>query len=149
MSMERVVVRQDAQKHHSAGHCHSQPKHHASADTPTHRARYENSQPGSHSNLDQRSGDGDTPHSKQVFDVEMKTHTEHEHDDTQLGKLLRYLTLRYVPWRERSDRDPTEEIANDGRQLEPLRDEPEKDGSEEAARERIDEVEVLMHFDPT
>lgn len=81
--------------------------------------------------------------------MEMKTHTEHEQDDTQLGKLLRYLTLRYVPWSERSDRDPTEEITNDGRQLEPLRDEPEKDGSEEAARERIDEVEVLMHFDPT
>ncbi|MEY4514783.1 MAG: hypothetical protein RLZZ450_6905 [Pseudomonadota bacterium] len=95
---------------------------------------------GRHRDLNQRAWDGDLADGEQLFDVEVQTDAEHEQDDADLGQLGRELGVRHEAGRERPDQHACDEVADDGRQLEAVGDEPEHERGAECRGEREDQV---------
>src|SRR3546814_7444001 len=78
-------------------------------------------QPHSHEgrcrNLHQRSRDRDVSHRQQVTQREMQTNTEHEEDDTDLGKLIGETGISNKARSKGTNQDASEQIASDWRDL--------------------------------
>ncbi len=67
-------------------------------------------------NLEESPGNGDRAHGEQVAHPEMQTHSEHQQDDAHLRQLLGDVGVRHEARRERPDRDPSDQVADDRRE---------------------------------
>ena len=67
-------------------------------------------------------GHGDAPDGQQILEVEVQADAEHQQDDADLGELLGQLAVGDEAGRVRPDDDAGEQVADDRREAEPLRD---------------------------
>jgi hypothetical protein len=100
---------------------------------------------GGDGDLDQRARHRDAPHGEQVFHREVEAHPEHQQDDADLGELSRELEVGDEARRGRPDHDAGQQIADERRQPEPGRDEPENEGQAERRGQRRDQGQVVRH----
>jgi hypothetical protein len=83
-------------------------------------------------------------HGEQLLDVELETDAEHQQDDADLGELFRERSVRDEAGRVGPHEDAGEQVADDGRQPEAVRDVAEHERGGESSSERQDEI-VSMH----
>lgn len=95
--------------------------------------------------MQEGAGERDRADGEQFIHVEVEADPEHQENDPDVGQLLGDLGVRHEAGGERADGDAGDEIADDRREPEPLRHEPEEDRGREGAGQREDEVEVLRH----
>ena len=95
--------------------------------------------------LPDRAGKGDAPHGKQVADGKMDADAEHEQDDADLGELLRESGIDDDTWREGSDDDAREQVADEGRHAQAHGDEAEQEREAQAGGDRRDQGGLLGH----
>ena len=111
----------------------SQPQPAASADPGTEYRR--------DAALDERAGNRDRANGQQLLDVELQADAEHQQDDADLGELLGEMLVRDEARRVRADQQPREEIADDGRQAEPMGQVASGQRRRETSGQRHDQVE--------
>ena len=75
--------------------------------------------------------------------MEVEADTEEEENDAELGDLTGEFSIGLEAGRVRADDDAGQQIADDRRQLEPMRDRTEHQRSGEPAGEREDEIDVV------
>ena len=83
---------------------------------------------GRHQALDDRPGHGDPADGEQFLEVEVQPDAEHQQDDADLGQLLGQVPVGDEAGRVRPDDDPGQQVADDRRQPEPVRDVAEARG---------------------
>ena len=115
------MVGQHPQQHHGAGHRQGQAKDDAGGPGPAKRAGQHGPQHRRDQALDDGPGQGNTPHGQQFFEVEVQPHAEHQQDDPDLGQLFRQLLVGDKARRVGTDGNAAQEIPDEGRQPEPLR----------------------------
>ena len=91
----------------------------------------------------QGAGDRHAADFEQFADVEVQPHSEHQQDDTHFRQLLGDRGVGSKAGSMRADGDAGEEVADDGRQSQLLRDEAEDECCGEAGCQRQDEVDVM------
>ena len=79
-------------------------------------------------------------HGQQLLEVELQPDAEHQQDDADLGELLGQRRVGDEAGRVRPDQRAGQQIADDRRQAEPLRDVAEHQRRREAAGQRQDQV---------
>ena len=95
-----------------------------------------------------RAGHGHAPDGQQFLGVKLQADAEHQQDDADFGELLGELGVRDEAGRMRSDGDAGEQVADDRRQAEPMREIAEDERRAEAAGQREDESEFFhAHLD--
>jgi hypothetical protein len=75
--------------------------------------------------------------------VEVQPDAEHQQDDADLRELRGEGGVAHVPGRVGADDNTRQQVPDDRRELEPLRDEPEDPGGGERSRYGGDEGEVV------
>ena len=85
----------------------------------------------------------DPPHGEQLLEVEVQADAEHQQDDADLGELLRQRAVGDEARRVRADEQPGEQVADDRRQPEPVRDVAEDQRRGQAAGQRQDQIERM------
>ncbi len=93
--------------------------------------------------LKDRAGHRDAAHREKFLDVEVQPDPEHEQNHADIGKLLGEMRVGLEAGRVLADDDPREEISDDGRQPEPVRDVPKHEGRAERAGQRQDKFGVV------
>ena len=93
--------------------------------------------------LADRAGDGDVADGEQVVEVEVQADAEHQQDDADLGELLGERGVADEAGGVRADRDAGEQIADDGREAEPLRDAAQHPRGGERGGDGRDERQVV------
>ena len=89
-------------------------------------------------------GNRDAPHRQQFLEVELQPDAEHQQDDADLGELLGQRRVGDEAGRVRADQRAGEQVADDRRQAEPLREVAEHQRGGQAAGQREDQV-VAVH----
>ena len=111
---------------------------------PAERAREQRAQDGRDRTLRDGAGNGDPPHRQQFLDVELQADAEHQQDDADLRQLLGQGRVGDEAGRVRADQRAGEQVADDGRKPEALRDVAQDQRGAEASGQRQDQV-VCMH----
>ena len=102
-------------------------------------------QRGGDQDLPDRPGQRDPPDRQQVAQVEVHADAEHQQDDADLGQLGGHLRVGHEAGRLRAERDAGQEVADDRRQAQPLGDQPQHQGQDQADRQVDEEPEVAVH----
>ena len=89
-------------------------------------------------------GNRDPAHGEQFLDVKLQTDAEHEENDADLRELLGERGVRHESRGVRTDKRSGEQVADDGRESEPLGDVSQNEGGREPAGQRENQV-VRMH----
>lgn len=74
--------------------------------------------------------------------MEAKPDTEQEQDDADLGELFGNVAIRGEAWRERADENAGEDVSDNRRNLQPLRDEATNERGREPASKGREDVEL-------
>ena len=85
---------------------------------------------------------GDTADGEQIPGGEVHANAEHQQDDANLGKLRSEVGIGDEAGRERSDRDASKQVPDDGRQPQAHRDQAEDTCCRESDRDRADEFRL-------
>ena len=72
-------------------------------------------------------------HRQQLFEVELQADAEHQQDDADLGELLGHRRIDGQPGCVRAEQRAGEQVADDRRQAQPLRDVAENERAGKAA----------------
>ena len=108
----------------------------------------DDSQPRAEQRRDHALADGaghrDASHRQQLLDMELQADAEHQQDHADLGELFGHSRIHRHPGRVRADERAGQQIADNRRKSQPLRDVAEEERAAQARRERKDEV-VLVH----
>ena len=75
----------------------------------------------------------------------MKSNAEHQQDHADFGQFTRKMGIADKSWREGSDHDASDQIANQRRQLEPRGDHTEHEGEPQADGEQRDQRRGVGH----
>src|SRR5262245_66341156 len=75
----------------------------------------------------------------------MQTNTEHQQHHTDLGELLRQVEVGDETGRRRTDDDPGDQVAEQGRKLEAYRDEAQDQREPERGGNRGDQGDAVVH----
>ena len=75
----------------------------------------------------------------------MQAHAEHQQHHPDLGELRGEVRVGDEAWREGPDQDPGHEVADQRRQVQPGRHEPEHQRESQARGDGGDEREVVFH----
>ena len=89
--------------------------------------------------------DRDPPDGQQVLDRELDPDPEHQQDHADLGELAGDLGVRDDARRERAERDAGGDVADDGREPEPLGDQAADEGGNEPDGDGRDENGLVVH----
>ncbi len=100
---------------------------------------------GCYDDLPDRAGDRQPPHGQQIGDREVQTDAEHHEHDADLRQLTGEGAIGNVARGERPDHHAGDQIADQRRQLHPLRQEPETKGESETNGDRGDQRDVVRH----
>ncbi len=138
--VELVVVGQHANQHDGARDGQRHPEHEPRGPAPAERVREQRAERRGHRALPDRAGHRDAPHREQVLDVEVQADAEHQQDDADLGQLLGEARVGDEARRVRPDEQAGQQIADDRRQPEPVRDVAQDERRRQAAGERQDQV---------
>ena len=87
-------------------------------------------------------------HRQQLLDVELQADAEHQQDDADLGELFGHRRIDGQARRVRAEQRAGEQVADDRRQAQPLRDVAKDERAGKAAREGEDQV-VFVHCGPS
>jgi hypothetical protein len=85
--------------------------------------------------LDDRTRHGDAANGEQLLEMKLEANAEHQEDDADLGELLRHRGVGDETRRVRTDEDAGEQIADDRRKAEALREVSEDECCREPAGE--------------
>ncbi len=134
---------QRLQQHDGAGDRQAEAEDEPGAETPAPQLGESERDQGRDRDLADRARNDDAPLAEQVADRDVHTNAEHQQDDADFGELRRQAHIGDVAWRERSDDDAGGEIAEQRRQPDPRRDEPEDERPAEAEGDRLDQRYVM------
>jgi len=134
---------QGAQQHDRASDREGEAEYEAARDRPADCPSEPDAERRGDPDLHNGAGQGDRLHRHQVFEREVQTDAEHQQDDADLGQFVGEVLVGNKARCRRSDQHAGEEIADQGRNLQPLRDDPEDEGQDEANDDRRDERRVM------
>jgi hypothetical protein len=120
--MELAVVREDADQDDSAGDGERDPEDDRARPLPAKQAGDAGAQHRSDGALRDRAWDRDSAHGEQLLEMELQADPEHQQDDADFGELFGEMCVRREAGRMRTDRDPCQQVADDGREAETLGD---------------------------
>ena len=110
---------------------------------PAGEMRDHRAEPRRHQALDDGARNRHAPDRQQIFDVKLQTDAEHQQDHADFGELLRQRAVGDEARRVRPDDDAGDEIADNRRQPQPLRDEAADQRRDQAAGQRQDQIEPV------
>ena len=85
----------------------------------------------------------DATHGEQFLDVKLQTDPEHQKDDADFRKLFRDFRVGDEPGCVRPDEGARNQVTDERRQAEPLREISEEQRGTEAAGQREDQIKVV------
>jgi hypothetical protein len=145
IGLEQAALLQGPQQHDRARHRQRQAEDDAGPDRPAEPPRQAHPEEGRGRDLEHRTGNRDRPHRQQVREREMQADAKHQQDDADLGQFIRHALVRDVARRERPDQDAGEQIADQRRDPEAVRQCAECEGQHEADDDHADERRVMRH----
>jgi hypothetical protein len=98
--------------------------------------------------LHHRAGNRDAADRQQFVEVKLQADAEHQQDDADLGELLRDPDVDRETRRIRADQRSGQQVTDDRRQAEALRDVAEEEGAAKPGRERQNQVVVVHGVGP-
>ena len=132
LGVEQPALLQRAQQHDGARDRQREAEDEAGAERPAQPPAERHAERRRDGDLRRGAGDGDGADRKQVLEREMQADAEHQQDDADFGELVGNALIGDEARRERADGDAGEQIADQRRQPQALRDEAEDEGEHEA-----------------
>jgi hypothetical protein len=145
LGLDQAALLHGAQQHHGGGHRQRQAEHQARAHVPAQPPAQRHAQQGGDSDLAHRAGHGDGLHRDQVAQREMQADAEHQKNDADIGQLLHQPDIGDEAGGERPDGDARQQIAEQGRQLETVRERAKDEGEAKAPDKNGYERRGVMH----
>jgi hypothetical protein len=145
LALDDPPLLQGTQQHHGARDRQREAEDEARPRRPPHRPAQAHAEHGRHRDLRHRTRDGDRLHRQQVGQREVQADAEHQQDDTDLRQFVRQALVGDEPRRERADRDPRHQIADERRYLDAVGEGSEDEGEAEAGDDGGDERRVMKH----
>jgi len=145
LGVDEPSLLQGAQQNHGAGDRQRQPEDQIGAEFPAKAPGQRHSEQGGDGHLHERAGDRDGPHREEVVQGEMQADAEHQQDHADLGEFCRHRGVGDKARRVRTDQHAGEEVADDRRGPDPVRQRLEDKGEDEARDESSDQRRVMRH----
>ncbi len=121
LAFDHVALLQRLEQHHRGGDREREAEDQARADRPAERRRKGEAKQRRAADLHYRTRNGEGADREQVLEREMQTHPEHQEDDADLAQLRREVGVGHEAGSERPDRNTGDEIADQRRHAEPIR----------------------------
>jgi hypothetical protein len=137
------VVRQHANENDRARDRQRDAEYDPGSEAPACRLRDDGSERRGGSTLSDGAGNRDSTNGKELFDVELQADAKHQQDDADLGELLGQGAIGDEPGRVRADQNASDQIPDNRRKPQPLRDEPASERGNKAGGQREDQIEAM------
>ncbi|GJD75310.1 hypothetical protein CFIICLFH_3551 [Methylobacterium goesingense] len=145
VAVEEPALLQSPQQHHGARHRQGEAEDEARPEAPAPDQRQGTAHGGGRHDLHDRTGQRDGAYRHQVLDREVQADAEHQQDDADLGELARELAVADEARRVGADEDAREEVADEGRQAQALRQHSADEGEHEAEGDDGDQLCRVRH----
>ena len=142
-TFQQVALLQGLQEHDGAGHREAEPDHQAGAQWPAPQPAQADAQGGRENDLEDGARHGEPSHRQQVGRGEVQPDAEHQQDDADLGQLHGKLAVGYEPGCEGPHEDSGQQVADQGRQAQPVCDVAEGEGQGEAGGDGRNQRRVM------
>ncbi len=129
LGVDQPPLLQRAQQHDGGGDRQRETEHEPAAERPAKPGRKADAHQRRRDDLHDRAGHGDRAHRQQVLQREMQADAEHQQDDADLGELVGEMLVGDVARRERPHQHAGEQITDQRRDAEPLRQRPKANAS--------------------
>ena len=145
LGLEQPPLLQHAQHHHGARDRERDAENETGSKRPAEPPADAHAERHGDQSLRHRARNGDGAHRQQVLGREVQADAEHQENDADLGELIGDILVGDEARRERPDEDAGDEIADERRQLEAVRDDAEAEGEHEAERDGGNERRDVRH----
>ena len=146
--VEGAVIGKNPEEDDRARHRHAAAEHRRRRPRPSDRAPEEGADRRRDSACHKGSGNDDRSHLEELAEVEMEADAEEEENNSELGHAAGQGGIGLEAGRVRPDDDASDQIADDWRESEPMRDRAEYERGGEAAGERENEIDVVHRGSP-
>ena len=143
--LHQAALLKGAEQDDGTRHRQRQSEDEALADLPFHQHGEAEAHQRCNRDLDDGAGDRDGFDGQKVLQREMQAHAEHQKDDAEFGELRRQRLIGNVTRREGAHRDAGEQISDQGRYLQALRDGAENKSEPEARSDGCDQRCIMRH----
>ena len=143
--LHQAALLQRAEQDDGTCHRQRQSEYEALADLPLHQHGEAKAHQRCNRDLDDGAGYRDGFDGQKVVQREMQAHAEHQQDDAELGEFRRQRLVGDVTRREGADGDAGEQIADQRRYLQALRDGAENKREPEARNDGCDQRCIMRH----
>src|SRR3989344_2378428 len=146
LALDLFALFQGAQQDHGGGDRQGE-AHQQGLDIPQAQLRPAQgpAQDGGDGDLDQGAGHGDLAHLHQIPGREVQPDPEHQQDDADLGQLRRQFGVGDETARIGADGDARDQIADQGRQLQPIGQHAEHEGEDESSDQGENQAVGMRH----
>ena len=145
LGVEDAALLQRAQQHHGAGDRQREAEGDAGAERPAEPIAKPDAEHRRDGDLHDGAGHRDQAHRPQVFQREMQADAEHQQDDADLGQLAGQRLIGDEAGRIGPERYAGEQVADERRYADALRDGAENEGEAEPHDDGGDERGVVRH----
>jgi hypothetical protein len=143
--LQLTALLERPQQDDRARHGHGEAEHEPAGEPPAERDTQSDAEQRRHEDLADRPGHGDVLHRQQVADREVHADPEHQQDHAELGQLRRGPRVGNDAGRERPDHDARQQVADDRRQAEAVRDDAADEPGPEADGDGLDQRGRVIH----
>ena len=145
LGLEQAPLLHRAQEHDRARHRQGEAEYKARAHGPAEPPRQSHAEQCGACDLRDGSGDRDASHRQQVGEREMEADAEHQENHADLGQLVGQSLIGDVSGRERADQDAGNEVADERRKPQPLRQHAECECEHEGNHDGRNQRRVVRH----
>ena len=141
--VQLTMVRQHAHQDDGAGDRQRNAEYEACHETPPGCICHSGAQCRGDETLDDRARNSDAAHREQILDMKLQANAEHQQDDADLRELFRQRAIGDEPWRVWTHENAGDEVTDDGRESQPLRDVAANEGGDQTSGQGEDQVEFV------
>ena len=139
-----LLLLERLEHHHRTRHRQAEAEHQPGAERPAEEMAEQDAEPGREPDLDHCAGHRQAAHRDQVGGRKMQADAEHQQDNADVGQLRGEIAIGDVSRRERPHQDAGEQIADQRRQMQPVRQVTEPGREHKADGKGGEKGNVLM-----
>jgi len=145
LGLDQPAFLKRAEEHDRTGDRKRQTEDETRPHRPAHQPRHAEPEEGRDGDLRDRPRNGDRLDRQKVLQREVQPHAEHQKNDADFGQLRRQREIRHESRGRRSDNDAGQEIPDQRRDSQPIRNRPEHEGKDQADDDGGDERRMMRH----